>query len=113
MDVDVRVQNVDGRFVAAIPADSDGSVLVELPDLARLANPRAQIWLLRRNQCYPGAYLAAQGKSDLQDTCASGIHPLHSRHTVGLIQARGATNRRRGGKACPPHPSSFRFQPVV
>lgn len=68
MNFDVTVQDVDGRLVSAIPIHRDGSVLVDALDLACLADPRAKIWLLGREQCHPDAYLAAQCKSDLQNT---------------------------------------------
>lgn len=80
----MTVQDVDARLVSAIPIHSDGSVVIEAPHLAGLANLRQKMWLLGREECHAGAYLAAQGNPGLQDTRASAVHLFHLSAAVGL-----------------------------
>jgi hypothetical protein len=76
MNFDFAVRKVDVRPASAIPIDGDGSVLIDARDLAGFTNHGQKILRLGREECHPGPYLAAQSKSDLQNTCALGVHPL-------------------------------------
>lgn len=92
LNLDLAVREIDVRPASAIPLDSDGgSVLVEAFDLARFSDPGKKTLLVRREERDPGPYLAAQGKPDLQNSCASRVHALT---VVGLGLAWPSPARR-------------------